>query len=53
MCEHNAHRDEYILKPLKVKSENGGTEIYEPLSAKKITNNKYKNMDLLDTVEIS
>ncbi len=52
MCEHNAHRDEYILKPLKIHSKDGRTEIYEPLPAKKIANNKYQNMTLLDTVEI-
>jgi len=31
MCEHNANRDQYILKPLEVKSASGGVIHYVPL----------------------
>jgi len=31
MCEHNAHRDEYILKPLSVKDAQGNEQKYIPL----------------------
>ena len=31
MCEHNTHRDDYILKPLDVPQPNGRVEHYEPL----------------------
>jgi 7,8-dihydro-6-hydroxymethylpterin dimethyltransferase len=33
MCEHNAKRDEFILKPLKIRMRDGSTEEYIPLSA--------------------
>jgi len=33
MCEHNAKRDDYILRPLEVKNDNG-IEIFYPLSNK-------------------
>ncbi len=31
MCEHNARRDDYILKPLDVTQRDGTVERYEPL----------------------
>ena len=31
MCEHNAKRDDYILRPLKVPTRDGGVVDYEPL----------------------
>lgn len=31
MCEHNARRDEFILKPLEVQGRDGSIEHYEPL----------------------
>jgi uncharacterized tellurite resistance protein B-like protein len=31
MCEHNARRDEFILKPLDVARSDGSVERYEPL----------------------
>ncbi|GAA6167973.1 radical SAM protein [Sessilibacter corallicola] len=51
MCEHNANRDDYILKPLTVQNEKGQTEFYEPLPAKK-ARSKCSSTQLLDTVEI-
>jgi len=32
MCEHNARRDEYILKPLQVRSASGTVIDYQPLT---------------------
>jgi molybdenum cofactor biosynthesis enzyme MoaA len=37
MCEHNAKRDEFILKPQKIRLRDGTTEEYIPLSAIKKT----------------
>lgn len=34
MCEHNARRDEFILKPLDIKTESGQVIQYEPLKVK-------------------
>jgi hypothetical protein len=31
MCEHNARRDEFILKPLEVEQKDGGTVHYVPI----------------------
>lgn len=36
MCEHNAHRDEYILKPLDYVNNKGEVKRYEPLPVKVI-----------------
>ncbi len=52
MCEHNAKRDNYILKTLGVTNEKGQIEIYEPLSKPKPTRSKNSDIKLLDTVEI-
>jgi len=35
MCQHNAARDDYILKPLDVRKADGSVEHYEPLIWKK------------------
>ena len=35
MCEHNAHRDDYILKPLEYVNKKGETQMYQPLREKK------------------
>ena len=37
MCEHNAHRDEYILKPIRFRRRDGSLGRYEPLAAKHST----------------
>jgi len=54
MCEHNANRNDYILKPLKIKQENGHTEIFDPLPnrSKSKKTNSHENSNLLDTVEL-
>ncbi|GAB2196060.1 radical SAM protein [Sessilibacter sp. MAH4] len=52
MCEHNAKRDNYILKTLEVTNEKGQIEIYEPLSKPETTRSKNSDIKLLDTVEI-
>ena len=31
MCQHNAHRDDYILESLKVRNKDGSIEEYEPI----------------------
>ena len=36
MCEHNAHRDDYILSPIQI----NGTEIWEPLRERRKINRK-------------
>lgn len=46
MCVHNAKRDDFILKPFKVKEENGTETLYDPLTpqppAARINVNKLK-----------
>lgn len=39
MCKHNSQRDDYILKPLQVRREDGSTIDYQPLKVdKKLAN---------------
>lgn len=38
MCEHNARRDEYILKPVRVVRADGSTIHFEPLPRRRIQN---------------
>jgi hypothetical protein len=32
MCEHNAHRDEFVLKPIAFRRRDGSLANYDPLS---------------------
>ena len=36
MCKHNAHRDDYILQPLKFVNAKGDVEQYDPLPTHKV-----------------
>jgi len=55
MCEHNASRDEYILKPLQVTRADGSTINYQPLKeniAKESANIGGKGADKLAAIGI-
>ena len=55
MCEHNASRDEYILKPLQITRADGSTINYQPLkenSAKKAANINGSGADKLAAIGI-
>lgn len=43
MCEHNARRDDFILKPLEVESQTGQVIQYAPLKGKNRKSNKGKS----------
>ena len=36
MCNHNARRDDYILKPLDIQYDDGRVETFEPLPVKTV-----------------
>lgn len=46
MCEHNAHRDDYILKPLSYTNKHGKVAQYEPLGK------RYKQENVIAIKEI-
>lgn len=60
MCEHNASRDAFILKPIDVKHSDGSVKTYQPLksskpSSKKPTHNenaKWQNTEIIPTIQI-
>ncbi len=53
MCEHNAHRDDYILKPLEVVNSAGVVEVYNPLAGKAPKIDRTNNTNLIHSVEIA
>lgn len=60
MCEHNASRDEFILKPIDVTHSDGSVKTYQPLkSSKKPSkepthneNAKWLNTEMIPTIQI-
>ena len=36
MCKHNASRDDYILKPVKIFRADGSNYIFEPIKSKTV-----------------
>ena len=47
MCQHNAHRDDYILKPITYTNKHGRVAQYEPLGE------RYKQENMIPFTEIS
>jgi len=60
MCEHNASRDDFILKPIDVTHRDGSVKTYQPLKASKKPSNtskhnentKWLNAETIPTVQI-
>jgi len=52
MCEHNANRDEYILKPMQITRSDGTVIDYQPLKDKVVKQSTGQGAQKLSQINI-